>query len=353
LAKNTQWHPLFGYLLRLLVEDYYSIDPEVSVSDLPRRGDFVLLRRSGSAEPPFRGLWNYLTPVNLLDFKGPTDAPEESDLELLMHVGCGITYRFNEERSQRKEAPLASRDVSFWYLANQLGDTFLAAARSRTTWTYEAGGLWQGRAWGHPVFLVSYRDVPVELDTVPLHLLTRQPDTAAGDLGKLMVQHWDLLKRYAGLLFALHPKLWEGVQHMIDRPTIPVEDWEIIGKYVNLMDVFNHLCKNPDFAEQVNKRALQVMGPRLVEQALKELGAKEVVKELGAREVVKELGAREVVKELGAREVVKELGAREVVKELGAREVVKELGAEEVVAELLKQMPTEQVEELLRRLKKE
>src|SRR6266566_1636424 len=117
---STQWHPLFARLLRLLLEDYYQLDTEVPVSDLPRKGDISLLRRVGAAEPPFTGLWLHLTPWNVFEFKGPTDGPEEADLELLMHVGTGITYRFNDERRQQGEAPMPSRDISFWYLAPTL-----------------------------------------------------------------------------------------------------------------------------------------------------------------------------------------------------------------------------------------
>src|SRR3954452_25437347 len=84
---STQWHPLFARLLRLLLEEFYQLDTEVPVSDLPRKGDIFLLRRTGGAEPPFTGLWVHLTHWNVLEFKGPTDGPEEADLELLMHVG--------------------------------------------------------------------------------------------------------------------------------------------------------------------------------------------------------------------------------------------------------------------------
>src|SRR4051812_40079344 len=112
-----QWHPVFAHLLGLLMEDYYEIQPEVPVSDLPRRGDLMVIRRQGGPEPPFVGLWAHLSDWNVLEFKGPTDGPEEEDLELLLHVGTGLTVRLNEERQARREARLANRQVAFWYLA--------------------------------------------------------------------------------------------------------------------------------------------------------------------------------------------------------------------------------------------
>jgi hypothetical protein len=214
---STQWHPLFAELLRLLVEAFYQVDTEVPVSDLPRRGDLFLVRRTGSAEPPFTGLWAHLTDWNVLEFKGPTDGPEEADLELLMHVGAGITYRFNEERRQRGEEPFPNRRISFWYLAPVLGENFLDQVRSRTDLHYEAGGLWRGRAWGHPVFFVSYRDAPVEPDTVPLHFLTAPPDAPPRSLAELLARRADLLRLYGHWLFTLHFRLWEEVRIMANQ----------------------------------------------------------------------------------------------------------------------------------------
>ena len=82
-----QWHPLFACLMTLLVKDYYEVETETPVSDLPRRGDLLLIRRQGIASPPFEGLWSRLVDWNLIEFKGPTDDAEIDDLELLVHVG--------------------------------------------------------------------------------------------------------------------------------------------------------------------------------------------------------------------------------------------------------------------------
>src|SRR5437588_802786 len=74
-----QWHPLFAYLLRLLIGEFYQVEVEEPVSDLPRRADVVLLRRTTTAPAPFAGLWSHLRPWNVVEFKGPTDAAVEGD----------------------------------------------------------------------------------------------------------------------------------------------------------------------------------------------------------------------------------------------------------------------------------
>jgi hypothetical protein len=48
-----QWHPLFAQLLRSLVEDYYAVETNVPVGDLPREADILLFRRTAEAPPPF------------------------------------------------------------------------------------------------------------------------------------------------------------------------------------------------------------------------------------------------------------------------------------------------------------
>jgi hypothetical protein len=57
-----QWHPIFAKVLRPALEDYYEVRTNLPVGDAPREADFVLLRLTAQAPPPFRGLWRHLTP---------------------------------------------------------------------------------------------------------------------------------------------------------------------------------------------------------------------------------------------------------------------------------------------------
>ena len=123
-----QWHPFFAELLRFLVEDYYAVETNVPVGDLPREADVLLVKRKEVAVPPFHGIWGHLTLWNILEFKGPTDDPGLRDLDLLFEVGLGIDRRLNEQRNREGLAALARNEVSFWYLANHVGRRFLAEA---------------------------------------------------------------------------------------------------------------------------------------------------------------------------------------------------------------------------------
>ena len=227
---SKQWHPLFARLLTLLIEDYYEVQTEVPVSDLPRRGDLFVIRRQGSATPHFQGLWSHLTDWNLVEFKGPSDDAEADDLELLAHVGTGLTYRLNEKRQSPDEPRVSNRQVSFWYLARKLGDTFLSHARTLMHLEYETGGLWRGAVWGHPVWLLSYGDVPVEKDTIPL-LLMGDEATTPKELGTLVLHDEDLLRRFEAWINTLQPNLYKEIRQMAEKMSDgPRLNWKAIGE---------------------------------------------------------------------------------------------------------------------------
>ena len=119
------WHPLFVQLLRPLVEGHYEIRTGQTVGDMPRWADLVLLRRAAAGAAPFRGLWRYLTAWNLLEYKGLTVSARLSDLHDLAELGLGICRRLNELQRKEKLPEQVCSEVSFWYIANDLGSLLL------------------------------------------------------------------------------------------------------------------------------------------------------------------------------------------------------------------------------------
>src|SRR5438270_16971 len=122
-----QWHPIFAYLLRPVLERYYEIRTNQPVGELPRSSDFLLLRKTSAGSPPFQGLWRRLTPWNVLEYKGPTVSARFDDLHDLLELGLGIHRRLNELQAKQQQPEMAYSEVSFWYLVNHLGGRFLAA----------------------------------------------------------------------------------------------------------------------------------------------------------------------------------------------------------------------------------
>jgi hypothetical protein len=279
---STQWHPLFAQLLRPLVESHYQVETNLPVGDAPRAADLVLLRRTAATPPPFRGLWRWLTEWNVLEFKGPSVSARVADLDLLVELGLGIHRRLNEQRRKDRRPEVERGGLSFWYLAPHLGRRFLAEARRLLGPLDELGaGVWRVRILERAVLLVSNRQVPVDRDSVPVHLLTREPADTARAVAQVLRAHQELWKLYGPWLATRNPLLWEEIRHM--------------GRKKG---------QEPEF---------------------------------DLRPVVEYLGMAEVIHQVGIKRVIDEIGAKRVIEEVGAKRVIDELGLEAILAELTPQ----------------
>jgi hypothetical protein len=215
VARKKQWHPVFAELLRPLMESHYEVKTNVPVGDAPREADFVLLRRTRAGRLPAGGLWRDLTPWDVLEYKGPTVSPRDEHLDALVEVGLGIRRRLNEERAREGRSGLRPSEVSFWYLAHRLGGRLLRGWRERLPGLRERGpGVWRCDVLGHPVFLISGRDLPVEEASLPLHLISRESSANELAAARLVVGRDELWDRYGGWLASLHPTLFEEVRGM-------------------------------------------------------------------------------------------------------------------------------------------
>jgi hypothetical protein len=280
MAK-TQWHPLFAELLKLLLGDYYDVRPEVPVSEMPRRGDFLVVRRQDGPQPPFAALWSHLREWNVIEFKGLTDHAEIGDLELLVHVGTGLTVKINEERKARGLAALASARLAFWYVAPLITDSFAGDDRSGVLFKYEAEGVWSGWAVGHRTFLVSVRDLPRDVDSLPLQLLD---EALAPSLAEVFAANQGLAERFAGWLIEYRPNLWREVVIMNPKVPTPIS-WEEAAK---LPGAAEWLIRNrPEIWREVVAKSREA--PISQEEAAKLPGLDEILDAMETERLVKAL----------------------------------------------------------------
>jgi hypothetical protein len=191
------------------VESPYEVHTNVPVGDAPREPDLLLLRRRRSGRPPFAGLWRDLTAWNVLEFKAPTVSPRDEDLDGLVEVGLGVHRRLNEERDKQGQAPLGPDEVSLWYLANHLGRRLLTGWERRLgTLEPHGAGVWRCRVLGRLVLLVSGAQLPVEENSLPLHLVGKEPRQTEDAVARLVAGRRDLWQRYGGWLATLHPEAY-------------------------------------------------------------------------------------------------------------------------------------------------
>jgi hypothetical protein len=213
-------------------------------------------------------------------------------------------------------------------VAPTLGQTFLGQAQARTFFTCEAEGLWRGYLWGHPVWLVSAHDLPVEADTVPLHLLDMDPPAPAA-VGALVLQNEELQRHFATWLVALQPLLWEEMRHMAETgaPGSGLINWEAVSRVVNLDE------------------AVRFLPP---EHVIQVVGVQRAIEVIGLPRVIEAVGLPRVIEAVGLPRVIEAVGLRHLLETAGLPRVFEAIGPAKVLQELLEVLPPEQVQEMLR-----
>lgn len=278
---RTQWHPLFAELLRPLVEEYYSVETNVSVGDLPREADIVLVRRTTPTLPPFQGVWRHLTAWNVIEFKGPSVSPRRRDLLQLVEVGLGIHRRYDEQRLRQEQSRIPTAQVSFWYAVKRFGSRFLKLATDLLGPTEPIlPGLWRCRILGFVLFLVAGEELPVDRDSIPLHLIGREPPEKELAVARLILTNQSLHQLYGEQLIYRYLRP-EGTQ-MDDKFTMKLKE------------------AIPIFVKQLGW-----------EQTLEQLGRKEILDAIGLETVIKECGARNIVKHIGLDQFLTNLSPEE------------------------------------------
>src|SRR5262249_9392998 len=153
-------------------------------------------------------------------------------------------------------------EVSFWYLANHLGQRFLRDLGRRLGGLEALGpGLWRCRLLERLLFWVSSIDLPVEEDSLPLHLVGIEPLETERQVARLVLEQPKLEQQYGGWVASLHPAAWKEIEAMA-RAT---------GKKLNL-DL---------------RPAIEYLG---LDRVIGQVGLDRVIEQVGLREIVKHVG---------------------------------------------------------------
>ena len=265
-----QWHPLFAQLLRPIVEEFYDVQLNVPVGEAPREADIVLLQRKTAHARPFKGVWSGLTVWSILEFKSPTVVPAVRDIDLLAELGLGIDRRLNERRVRDRLQPLRPHDVSFWYLANRLSKRFLRQCEERLGSLSPSGvGVWQAGLLQRQVFLVSNTDLPVDAESLPLHVVSHGRRETELTVARYVIEHSEVRKQYAPWLLTLHNQAWTEARTM------------------------SHTTDELEFD---------------IRPAIEYLGLDRVIEQVGLEQVIKQVGLARLVDEIGLERVLAHVG---------------------------------------------
>jgi hypothetical protein len=312
---SIQWHPILARLLRVIVEEYYEIDTNVAVGDVPRAADLVLLRRKDVKRAPFRRLRGHLTKWNVLEYKSRQVSSRREDLPLLVELGMGIARRLNQQLVKDALRPVPASQVSFWYVAHRLGKTSLQAAeRLLRDFQPLDQGIWQGEAVGHRMFLVSSVDLPVDAESAPLSMLSNLSREQERALAQVVWEDPKLRREYRSWLWAFHRLAYEELRRMSRAA-----DKELI---IDLRPLIEHVGV---------REAIEHIGLPVV---IKEIGLRAVIDEVGLKSVVDEIGLKSAIDEVGLKSVIDEVGVKAVIDEVGVKSVIEEVGLSRLLKEI-------------------
>ena len=183
-------------------------------------------------------------------------------MDLLVELGLGIDRRLNQERTKQKLSPLEPQETSLWYLANRLGKRFLRQSQERLGMLEKCGeGIWRGQVLLRKVYLVSNSDLPVNKESVPLHLVSRESHGKALSVAKLVLGDPELRRMYEEWVFVLHEGAWKEARTMsrVVEDEVPI-DFKKIAEFIG------------------------------VDRLISQVGLKRVIEEVGLDRVIAEVG---------------------------------------------------------------
>jgi hypothetical protein len=138
--------------------------------------------------------------------------------------------------------------------------------------------IWRCIHIGRSVYLVSGADLPVDEETLPVHLASEEGRSTELAVARLIAEKEPLWKEYGGWLSTLHPAVFEEFEAMAQK----------LGR------------KSPiDFRPVVDR-----------------LGVSAVIDQVGLSRVITEVGLDRVIAEVGLDRVIAEVGESKLMERL-------------------------------------
>lgn len=186
------WHPILTQLLRQFYGDRLEIQEEVNLGELPLRVDLVLIKRAPGVVLPYP--FNHLGDVTLLSYKGPEDTASQVDLRQLEIYALLYQDRFNLPRRS---------DLTLWLVASKFARQLSQRDGAHLTRAQMVGaGVRTGKLDGFPTCLVNLNELPIEMATWPLVMVSRGPSER--QLVRYFLEHQSELDHYWRQVERLH-----------------------------------------------------------------------------------------------------------------------------------------------------
>jgi hypothetical protein len=241
------WHPFLAQYLRQSYGDRLIIQDEFGMGKMPRRVDFLILKRDPRDVVPFP--LDHLGEHTLLSFCGPDDWAKWEDLVELETYG--LMYQLRAKLETREE-------LTLWLAASYLNRDVGKAGGAILRRVRKSGkGVRRGTLDNFPTCLINLNELPVNDATLPLLLVAKGKQEKK--LGEFLVEH-PQEQRYYLLEFArLHIDALEEVLKM--RKMTAEEIGIDIKSYMEFIE--KHYGK---------ERVLELMGEDYIREWLEKKG---------------------------------------------------------------------------------
>lgn len=252
-----QWHPLLARFLKRDYQDRLDIQYEFPLGELPRRADFILIRRRSEVDLPYP--LNYLGQTTLMEYEGPDETVSQPHLQLLgIHAHLYVLQQNLEAR----------RDLVLWLVGSQFAAGLSDPRLAHLEGLEEAGpGAQRGMLDGFETYLVDLASVPMTEELLCFLLVTKARQR---ELAEFLLDRRERLGFYLTFMHLMHR---EALEEVLTMRKMTAEELEIDA------EALVQACGEEGIIE--------LLGP---ERIISHLGEERIISHLGPERVLDCLG---------------------------------------------------------------
>jgi len=135
-------------------------------------------------------------------------------------------------------------------------------------------------------------DLPVDDESLPLHVLAAEPAAREREVGQFLTATEERLAVYGSIFSVFHEATWREVEIMAQR----------------------------------NRRTFTIDISPVVET----LGLEEIIRQIGEEKVIRLIGEEKVIRQIGEEKVIRQIGEEKVLREIGAKKVMEQLDVQTI-----------------------
>lgn len=267
------WDTHFAETMAIWLPKYnLKVETKVKLGKMLLESDLIVIKKT-DAEPLWEKhpVWKHFTDYNIIEFKSVSDKFEQYDLGKLIIYG----FAYQERKKLAIDA-----DISLWLILPEITPLLKKILNKHGEKLIKIGErLYKGKVF-FPLFILEYKDLPVNTDYYGLNIFTKKIDRTTAN---------------------------QIIESNIDKT--------LLDEYIKVLGIF-HLETLKEVMNMLTLKQVKKGQRELLEIIIKKIGKEGIIDIVGENELINELGKEKVIRALGKEEVIKTLGKEEVIKYL-------------------------------------